>query len=406
MSPRAAAWLARSLWALSVPLIAFSGVLGFLSTSARSGSDSIMLFLLPLLSLMFVTVGAIVASRRPENLIGWIFCTAGFLFSVVVSAQAYSTYALYVHPGQLPGVEYATWFAGWVPFPTLFLTATLLFLLFPNGRFLSPEWRFVAWVAVIGCVISALGEALTDSGDSYTTPVAIGGVVGNFLQMLEGFGFVLLILSCLASVTSSFARWVQARGQERQQLKWFAYAAAVMISGFLLAFIPSNYPSLEILWDIGTLVGIVGFAFLPIATAVAILRYRLYDIDRIINRTLVYGSLTIVLAVVYFGGVAATQTIFQTFTGQEQLPQLVIVASTLVIAALFNPLRRLVQAFIDRRFYRSKYDAARTLEAFNARLRDETDLDTLSGDLAGVVRETMQPEHVSLWLRPDPGNDR
>ena len=140
---------------------------------------------------------------------------------------------------------------------------------------------------------------------------------------------------------------------------------------------------------------------IPISMGIAILRYRLYEIDLIINRTLVYALLTVSLAVVYFGGVTATQAIFQTLTGQEQQPQLAVVISTLVIAALFNPLRRRVQGFVDRRFYRRKYDAAKTLEAFSAKLRDETDLDALSGDLVGVVRETMQPAHVSLWLRPD-----
>jgi hypothetical protein len=148
-------------------------------------------------------------------------------------------------------------------------------------------------------------------------------------------------------------------------------------------------------------VGTLGFAFLPVAAAIAILRYRLYDIDRLINRTLVYGLLTAVLVGVYFGGVTATQTLFQTLTGQEQLPQLAVVVSTLVIAALFNPLRRGIQSLIDRSFYRRKYDAAKTLQEFSMKLRDETDLEALSDDLVGAVRETMQPAHVSLWLRSD-----
>jgi hypothetical protein len=286
----------------------------------------------------------------------------------------------------------------------LFLIATMLFLLFPDGKVTSPEWIFVAWTAVIEGVMAALGEALgrrkagTDFG-RIGNPVAVDGAVGNILEGLGKLGFVLLALSCVASIAAPFIRLSRAREQERQQIKWFAYAAAVMVGGFLLTFTFGT--SSELLWALGLLVGILGFAFLPVATGIAILKYRLYDIDRIINRTLVYGSLTTLLLLVYFGGVTATQAIFQTYTGQEELPQLVIVASTLVIAALFNPLRRRVQGFVDRRFYRRKYDAEKTLAAFNARLREETELEMLSGDVVGVVTETMQPAHVSLWLRSD-----
>ena len=156
-------------------------------------------------------------------------------------------------------------------------------------------------------------------------------------------------------------------------------------------------------WGVGIAIPIwIGLLAIPVAVGVAILRYRLYDIDRLINRTLVYGALTVILVAVYFGGVTATQAGFRALTGQEKQPQLVVVASTLVIAALFNPLRRRIQGFIDRRFYRRKYDARKTLEAFSPKLRDETDLDSLRDDLVGVVQETMQPTHVSLWLRPDP----
>ena len=146
---------------------------------------------------------------------------------------------------------------------------------------------------------------------------------------------------------------------------------------------------------------VLSFAGVPVAIGFAVLKYRLYDIDVVINRTLVYGSLTVMLVALYFASVATTQTILRALTGQTEQPQLAIVVSTLVIAALFNPLRRRIQSFIDRRFYRRKYDARKILEAFSARLRDETDLETLKNDLAGVIRETMQPAHVSLWLRPD-----
>jgi hypothetical protein len=200
-------------------------------------------------------------------------------------------------------------------------------------------------------------------------------------------------------VISVLVRFRRARGDEQQQIKWFASAAALTLV-WILVFGQSTLRGLP--GAIVALSALLVIPSIPIATGIAILRYRLYDIDRIINRTLVYASLTAILVGVYFGGVTATQALFRTITGQEQSPQLVVVASTLVIAALFNPLRRRIQSFIDLSFYRSKYDAAKTLEGFSMKLRDETDLEALSDELVGVVRGTMQPAHVSLWLRPEP----
>jgi hypothetical protein len=204
-------------------------------------------------------------------------------------------------------------------------------------------------------------------------------------------------------VASLMVRFRRSRGQERQQMKWLTYTATTL-TAMLLVDIPLPH---DTVWYplVDSLIGLV-FAGMPVAVGIAVLRYRLYDIDVIINRTLVYGTLTATLVSVYFGGVATTQAIFRTLTGQQEQPQLAIVVSTLVIAALFNPLRRRIQSFIDRRFYRRKYDAAKTLEAFSAKLRDETDLDALSDNLVGVVRETMQPAHVSLWLRPETPSKR
>jgi len=222
------------------------------------------------------------------------------------------------------------------------------------------------------------------------------GLVGLALQMM-------MFVAGLAAVISLLVRFRWAGGDERQQIKWFASAAALsLVWIFVFTFVVGQSALSGLPEAIVALSSLLVIPSTPIATGIAILRYRLYDIDRIINRTLVYGALTAMLALVYFGGVATTQAIFRALTGQEQQPQLAIVVSTLVIAALFNPLRRRIQSFIDRSFYRRKYDAAKTLEAFSAKLRDETDLDALSDDLVGVVRETMQPAHVSLWLHPDP----
>jgi len=234
--------------------------------------------------------------------------------------------------------------------------------------------------------------------------------LGDQVEMLANFGFGLLAVSSIASLAAPFLRLRRARGRERQQLKWFAYATGLTgASVILLLSLPeeTSGPG-SLAWTLSSVAYtsmIIGFLLIPLSIGVAILRHRHYDIDHIINRTLVYGSLTVLLALIYFGGVIAAQAVFGGLTRQGDLPQLVIVASTLAIAALFNPLRRRLQGFVDRRFYRRKYDAAKTLEAFSSRLRDETDLNRLGGEMVGVVRETMQPEHVSLWLRTPTDSD-
>ncbi|MDQ3602253.1 MAG: hypothetical protein M3385_00075 [Actinomycetota bacterium] len=214
---------------------------------------------------------------------------------------------------------------------------------------------------------------------------------------------VLLLVTVLASVFAIVFRFLRSEGDERRQIKWVAYAGAVVALVLVLQLTDlTALPETDLLVEILNLGLVVSLTGVPLAAGVAILKYRLYEIDTIINRTLVYGVLTALLALVYVGSVVLLQTLFRALTGGDS--QLAVVASTLAIAALFNPLRRRIQTVVDRRFYRSKYDAVKTLEAFSATLRDETDLDALSGELVTVVRETVQPARVSLWLRP-PGSD-
>jgi hypothetical protein len=244
-------------------------------------------------------------------------------------------------------------------------------------------------------VLGALAETLhlnEAPGYEIDNPIGIEGL--GYVEDLPVFGVLtgLLFFGIIGAAASVVVRFLRSRGIERQQMKWFVYAVVPMLLIPTDGFLPG------IISSVALSVVLIG---LPTAIGIAVLRYRLYEIDIIINRTLVYGSLTALLVAVYFGGVAATQAIFRALTGQEQQSQLAVVVSTLAIAALFNPLRRRIQAFIDRRFYRRRYDAGKTLEAFSAKLRDETDLDALNVELVGVVRETMQPEHVSLWLRSD-----
>jgi hypothetical protein len=238
-------------------------------------------------------------------------------------------------------------------------------------------------------------------GHRIANPIGIEGL--DKPADLPIFGVVesLFLVAAVGAVASVVVRFRRSRGVERQQMKLFAYVILILIGGSVFAGFLSDVTGVGWLGKISFVLSMMGLVCLPIAVGIAILRYRLYEIDIIINRTLVYGPLTATLALVYFGGVATTQLVFRALTGQQQQPQLAIVISTLVIAALFNPLRRRIQGFIDRRFYRRKYDARKTLESYSARLREETDLQALNGELTRVVRETMQPAHVSLWLRPD-----
>jgi hypothetical protein len=400
VSYRAAAWLAWSVWALCLVLFILT-VMFLLKTPPIRGGDELdtpeaLTVLLRAIALTYPTVGAFIASRRPGNPIGWILCGTGLLTGVRALATAYTYYGVAGRPESLPGVEYAAWVGTWIGGPDVLLAATLLLLVFPDGRLLDRAWWAVVGMAVCGAVLVALMIAVDPSPwimlRSVDNPFRVTkSVYDEVIEPLGELGFVLLLVSLICGGVSLLVRVDKGSRVERQQIKWLAFFAAVMAVGFGLINLGE--------WLL--LVGIAAFNCFPIGVGIAVMRYRLLDIDVILNRTLVYGSLTAVLVLVYFGGVTATQALFQTLTGQEKLPQLVIVASTLVIATLFNPLRRRIQSFIDRRFYRRKYDARKTLETFSAKLRNETDLDALSEDLVGVVRETMQPAHVSLWLSPE-----
>jgi hypothetical protein len=406
VSPRAAAVIAWSSWTLSVVLVPVGLGFGFLALSAPlpPGREP----MLPLIAatevllLAYGTVGALIASRRPGNAIGWIFCAVALSLAVASAASGYADYGLYGSRGALPAPELAAWFGVWLNIVVLFVAPCLLFLLFPDGRPPSPRWRPVVWlVALTGCGTFFTLAFSPGQLDQYTypglpNPLGVGGGVGEGLAAIESFGNGVLPVAVLASISSTIVRFRRSGGRERLQLKWVFYTAALTAASFLVSFaLPEPVP--QAVEDAVFFLGVAAFAAIPVAAGVAILRYRLYDIDVLINRTLVYGALTLSLAAVYVVAVVSLQNLFRALTGQGS--QLAVVASTLMIAALFGPLRRRVQGFIDRRFYRRKYDAAKTLEAFSTRLRDETDLETLKGDLVGVVRETVQPAHARLWLR-------
>jgi hypothetical protein len=356
-------------------------------------------------------IGAIIASRLPNHPIGWICCAIGFTGAVEHFSGEYAVYALLARPEALVGGKAMLWIQNWFWIP-LFGLIVFLLLLFPNGRLPSDRWRPFAWlsaaVTLMGAALAAISPDVgldvlgsTDNRHIYISlpnPLGIEGLPNLFRPVQ----ILVLALGPIAAASVVVGRR-KARGVERQQIKWLLYAGAMFFVGiFLKNTIFSALGGVPWGMWVGNLLVAVGGLGGPIAIGIAILRYRLYDIDRIINRTLVYGALTVVLVAVYFGGIVVMQRTFVALTGQKST--LAVVASTLLIAALFTPLRKRTQRFIDRSFYRSKYDAAKTLEGFSIKLRDETDLEALSDDLVGVVRETMQPAHVSLWLRTDTGS--
>jgi hypothetical protein len=395
MKRRTAAWLAWSMCALTIALVTFVVVFSvFYRDNLRD-----LVFLLAVVS--NALVGAVLASNRPRNPVGWFFVFSAASFAVSEATFRYAVYGLVIDPGSLPLARAMAWPATWLWVPGVLLVLVFLPLYFPNGRLLSLRWRPVMWLAIFvsGATVVIWAFLPGKVGDAWdiTNPLglaalrpAIGGLEVGMAVLFLGF--------ILSSVVSLVVRFRRSQGQERQQMKWLTYAAATVVGMVLLTTL-LEAANLDFLSDMTGLVTDLLIAGIPVGVGIAVLRYRLYDIDRIINRTLVYGSLTVTLVALYFGGIVVLQRIFVTLTGQQST--LAVVASTLLIAALFTPLRRRIQGFIDRSFYRRKYDARKTLEAFSTKLKNETDLESLNNDLVGVVRETMQPSHVSLWLRPE-----
>jgi hypothetical protein len=350
---------------------------------------------------MLAVVGALLVAKRPANLIGWIMSAIALIVGIFPASETYAAYVMTTRgqPDALAVV--GAWANSWYWLLLFALTFVYLPLLFPDGRLPSRRWLPVAVLPGIGTVsvvvLGALAETLPGQTFDYRidNPIGIEGLAP--VEELPVFVVLggLFAVGAVGAVASVAVRFRRSRGIERQQLKWFLYAAAPILIIPVGDYLPGIVDALAFGW---VLIG------LPVAIGIAVLRYRLFDIDLVINRTLVYGVSTATLAAFYFGGVVVLQTAFRYLTGQGS--QLAVVGSTLAIAALFNPLRRRVQDFIDRRFYRRKYDAAKTLEIFSTRLRDETDLDALSNDLVAVARETLQPAYVSLWLRPVDGGRR
>jgi hypothetical protein len=397
---RRTAALAWSMCGVSVALVVVAIVFSILVQDVPRQGDSGSLFdiVFSVALLVFPVVGALVASRRPENSIGWLFCAVGVPLGLSGVAHGYAVYGLFEDPGALPGADVAAWFATWLFLPPFFAIPPLLFLLFPDGRPPSRRWRPVIWLVAGAIAATTIGSALEPGKlaeppfKQVDNPMGLEGA-GTAPEVVASIGFAALFFTVLLGAAALVLRFRRSRGEERLQLKWFATAASLFAFACVINLTPfSPVPS----DSAGQMLMLFAYVTIPAGAGVAILKYRLYDVDVVINRTLVYGALTATLAAAYLGSVLLLQLALTPLTEDSGLA---IAGSTLAVAALFRPARARIQEAVDRRFYRSRYDAVRTLEGFGARLRDEIDLDSLAAELRGTVKDTMHPAHVSLWLR-------
>jgi hypothetical protein len=341
--------------------------------------------------------GGLLAARRPANPIGWLLCGITLGWALQEFSFGYAVYGLLAQPGSLPAATPMTLLHVTME-PLILLGAALLFLLFPDGRLPSHRWRPVLWAGLVATAVLVLAwivdpDPLTIGNLGVRSPIQVDPALHRILTPVTGVAFLLLLVVLLAAAVSSWVRLRRARGEARQQLKWFAYATALLPLGYGLTIfsVDPNLPTRRI----GVALALVAAVAIPLAVAVAILKYRLYAIDRIINRTIVYGLLTAILVLGYTGAVL----LLGQALGRGR-SNLAVAGATLATAALVQPARRRVQEAVDRRFNRRRYDAVKTIQAFSVRLREQVDLDTLTAELLAVINQTMEPTSVSLWLRP------
>jgi hypothetical protein len=376
---------ARLAWALTAGYALAAVAAVVLATRNGTGLDSII-FLLAISG--FAVVGGLLSARRPRNPIGWLMLSAPLAGGFGFLANQLAIFGFVTAPGSLPFDEFIAWvglsLSNYMLMPLVFVV-----FLFPSGRLPSHAWRPVAWgvgaFLVIVTLIFAFGTPGYSDYPQITNPYAVPALF-PVAQALNA-AFIIYIFILGLAVASLIVRYRKASPTEKQQLKWIVLAGIVMVVSLLVSLM--NTP----LTDFGWLFTVLA---LPIAIGIAMLRYRLYDIDLLINRAIVYAAVTAALAATFFSGLVLLQGLLRPLTNANELG---VAASTLVSFGLFQPVRRRMQSFVDRRFDRHKYDAERTLDAFSTRLRDEIDLDALRGDLVAAVGGTMAPAHVSLWLR-------
>lgn len=352
-------------------------------------------------TLIFITaLGALLVDRRPEHPIGWILVAIGFLLGAGLVATQYAERALVTDPGSLPGGAIAAWLQAWLWTPIIG-ALPLLILLFPTGKPPSRRWRPVGWATLVLTasilVTTALRPGDYETFPGITNPLGLGPME-PLARIVEQVAFPAIVLFALAALTSMVIRFRRSVGTERQQLKWFVYAVAAgagltLMNPITWLFTEDAHFVVSVV--LGFVFPLIGLLLLPVGITVAILRFRLYDIDRLVTRTVSYAALTVVLAGVYILAVLIPTALL----GTTQRPDWVVAAGTLAVAGAFGPVRRRVQTRVDRRFNRGRYDAEATIGSFTSRLREQTDIDALGVELRDVVARTMHPQHVSLWMR-------
>ena len=384
-----------AIWAVSVVLL----VAGLVTVRAGGPNSPLTAFGLSLAALSFATAGAILVSRLPANIIGWLLASGGLGFALGSGAPGLADAGLIVHPGSVPGAIWFAWLGQWTWAPALFVVIALA-LVYPSGRLLSSRWRPVAVAAVVVVVYISLGTAVA-SGPMGSfpeqNPVAITGGVADIYGELFGPALLLGALLALLAVVSLVLRFRRAAGIERAQLKWFAAVALLSVPALILGTATFGMDGTAgIVSSLANFVSFLGFALLPVAVGIAVLRYRLYEIDRLISRTIAYGLLTAIVAGLFVGFILVFQAVLAPLT---QSNELAVAASTLLAATLFQPLRRRVQRIVDRRFNRTRYNAEHTVAVFASQLRNEVDLEALRAAILSTVSAAVEPSSVSIWLR-------
>jgi hypothetical protein len=393
-----------AVWVVSVVLVVAGATTGLLSGSVATAlsSGSVDLYSIitgltgSLAAVSLATVGAVLASRLPRNPIGWLLLVAGAVlgFSFVATTPGVTG---------LPGGIWLLWLGNLAWFPAVVLMGVVLPLLYPTGRLPSPRWRAVVIVVAVAVVVALIQTAFSpfspgSAPPGVGNPLAVSGSLGSVLSLMSSAAILAAVVCFPLAAASLVLRYRRASGVERAQLRWFAAVAALIGLSFAVALVTNSATSgiLVIVSNTAWLLLFVGLALLPVAIGIAVLRYRLYEIDRLVSRSIGWGVLTVILGAVFVGLVLGLQTVLAPFTGSNDLA---VACSTLLVFSLFQPVRRRVQGLVDRRFNRSRYDAQAAVAAFTERLRDEVDLDTLQGSLLTIVEANLEPTTVSMWLR-------